>query len=122
MHQLLPSPAELAEHARKEPEFARWSEGYGPFVHSDETRAAAYRMAHQMVQAGLQPDLASVYRLLRSLDRLSAAGLWLVLGVGATAPRLAGLRVAMTPAEALALANALVDAAERTSGMETEID
>jgi len=35
---------------------------------------------------------------------------------------LAGLRVAMTPAEALALANALVDAAERTSGMETEID
>lgn len=79
MHQLLPSPAELAEHARNEPEFARWSEGYGPFTHSDETRAAAFRMAHQLVQAGLQPDLASVYRLLQGLDRLSAAGLWLVV-------------------------------------------
>src|SRR5690606_5799871 len=79
MHQLLPSPAELAEHARNEPEFARWSEGYGPFTHSDETRAAAFRMAHQLVQAGLQSDLASVYRLLQGLDRLSAAGLWLVV-------------------------------------------
>src|SRR5690606_15579048 len=44
-----------------------------------ETRAAAFRMAHQLVQAGLQPDLASVYRLLQGLDRLSAAGLWLVV-------------------------------------------
>src|SRR5690606_41307480 len=79
MHQLLPSPAELAEHARQEPEFARWSEGYGPFVHADETRAAAYRMAHQVVQAGLQPDLASGYRPRQALDRLSAAGLLLVV-------------------------------------------
>ena len=79
MHQILPSLAELAEHARSEPEFARWSEGYGPFVHADETRAAVFRLAHQVVQAGLQPDLASVYRLLQGLDRLSAAGLWLVV-------------------------------------------
>src|SRR5690606_19244465 len=41
--------------------------------------AAVFRMAHQLVQAGLQQDLASVYRLLQGLDRLAAAGLWLVV-------------------------------------------
>lgn len=79
MHQILPSPSELAEHARREPDFARWSEGYGPLQHADETRAAVFRMAHQLVQAGLHQDLASVYRLLQGLDRLTAAGLWLVV-------------------------------------------
>ncbi|PAU63492.1 xylulose 5-phosphate 3-epimerase [Pseudomonas sp. PIC25] len=79
MHQILPSQAELAEHARAEPIFAAWQAGYGPFQHSAETQAAVYRFAHQLVQAGRQPDLASVYRTLHALDRLSAAGLWLVV-------------------------------------------
>lgn len=79
MSQILPSASELAEHAVAEPDFADWQQGHGPIQHSLATRAAVFRMAHQMVQAGLQPDVASVYRLLRAVDRLNAAGLWLVV-------------------------------------------
>lgn len=79
MTQILPSLAELEEHARVEPAFASWQQGYGPLQHSSQTQAGVFRLAHQLVQAGLQPDLASVYRLLSALDRLTAAGLWLVV-------------------------------------------
>src|SRR3990167_6573488 len=60
MSQLLPSASEPAAHALVEPGFAAWQQGYGPVEHSPETRAAVFRMAHQLVQAGQQPDLASV--------------------------------------------------------------
>ncbi|WP_339904333.1 xylulose 5-phosphate 3-epimerase [Pseudomonas guineae] len=79
MTQLFPSANELAEHARLEPTFAAWQRGYGPLQHSPQTCAAVYRMAHQLVQAGSQADLASVYRHFHALDRLTAAGLWLVV-------------------------------------------
>lgn len=79
MNQLLPSLAEMDRHAELQPEFAAWRAGYGPFEHTLETQAAVFRLAHQMVQAGLQEDLASVYRLLQAIDRLSSAGLWLVV-------------------------------------------
>ncbi len=79
MTQLFPSANELAEHARSEPAYADWQRGYGPLQHSPQTCAAVYRMAQQLVQAGVQPDLTSVYRHLRALDRLTAAGLWLVV-------------------------------------------
>lgn len=79
MTQLFPSASELAEHARLEPAFAAWQCGYGPLQHSPQTCAAVYRMAHQLVQAGLQADLPSAYRRFHALDRLTAAGLWLVV-------------------------------------------
>ena len=50
-----------------------------PFEHALETQAAVFRLAHQLVQAGHQPDLASVYRLLQAVDRVASAGLWLVV-------------------------------------------
>lgn len=79
MSQLLPGLDELELHARNEPDYARWRNGYGPFVHQPETQAAVYRLAHQLVQAGRQPNLASVYQLLYAIDRLASAGLWLVV-------------------------------------------
>jgi phosphoketolase len=79
MTQLFPSANELAEHARSEPAYAEWQRGYGPLQHSPQTCAAVYRLAQQLVQASVQPDLASVYRHLHALDRLTAAGLWLVV-------------------------------------------
>ena len=79
MTQLFPSASELAEHARLEPTFAAWQRGYGPLQHSSQTCAAVYRIAHQLVQAGVQADLPSVYRHFHALDRLTAAGLWLVV-------------------------------------------
>ena len=63
MSQILPSQDELLAHAAAEPAFAAWLQGHGPLQHSAETRAAVFRTAHQLVQAGLQPDLASVYQL-----------------------------------------------------------
>lgn len=79
MTQLFPSASELAEHAHLEPNFAAWQRGYGPLLHSPQTCAAVYRMAQQLVQAGLQADLPSVYRHFHALDRMTAAGLWLVV-------------------------------------------
>ena len=79
MTQLLPSLSELDQHAQQYKEYAQWREGYGPFVHRPETQAAAYRMAHQLVQQGLQPNLNAVYRLLSAIDHLASAGLWLVV-------------------------------------------
>ncbi|WP_162959553.1 hypothetical protein, partial [Pseudomonas aeruginosa] len=66
MSQILPSQDELLAHAAAEPAFAAWLQGHGPLQHSAETRAAVFRTAHQLVQAGLQPDLASVYQLFRA--------------------------------------------------------
>ena len=79
MNQLLPSLAELDRHAESQPDFARWRAGYGPFEHALETQAAVFRLAHQLVQAKLQPEVASVYRLLQAIDRIGSAGLWLVV-------------------------------------------
>jgi phosphoketolase len=79
MTQLFPSACELDEHARLEPTFATWQQGYGPLQHCPQTCAAVYRLAHQLVQSGAQVDLASVYRHFQALDRLTAAGLWLVV-------------------------------------------
>ncbi len=79
MQQILPSLAELTAHAQQEPAFAAWQAGYGPVQHSAQTQAAVFRLAHQMVQSGQQPSLAQVYQLLQALDRLSVAGLWLVV-------------------------------------------
>ena len=78
MSQLLPSAEELQAHALAEPTFAEWAAGCGPLRHELATQAAVFRLAHQLVQAGRQPDLPAVYRLLRALDRLTCAGLWLV--------------------------------------------
>ena len=79
MHQIFPDQTELDTHAQKEPDFAAWRKGYGPIIHQPETQAAVFRMARQLVQTGLQPDLKSVYRLLHALDRLTSAGMWLVV-------------------------------------------
>ncbi|MCG6540305.1 xylulose 5-phosphate 3-epimerase [Pseudomonas sp. KSR10] len=79
MNQLLPSLAELDRHAEIQSEFARWRTGYGVIEHALEPQAAVFRLAHQLVQAHLQPDLASVCRLLQAVDRLGSAGLWLVV-------------------------------------------
>lgn len=78
MSQLLPCAEELQAHAAACPAFAEWRAGYGPLQHDAPTQAAVFRLAHQLVQAGRQADLDSVYRLLHGLDRLTCAGLWLV--------------------------------------------
>ena len=79
MSQLLPDQTALDQHARECDAFARWREGYGVIEHTAMTQAAVYRLAHHLAQAGLQPNLESVYRQLTALDHLTSAGLWLVV-------------------------------------------
>ncbi|KPQ02807.1 xylulose 5-phosphate 3-epimerase [Marinobacter sp. HL-58] len=55
-----------------------WRRGYGVIQHSETTCDQARQMADELVAAGIQPDTATVYRKLASLDRLTSAGLWLV--------------------------------------------
>ncbi|NMT62488.1 phosphoketolase family protein [Marinobacter orientalis] len=59
-------------------DYERWRRGYGVIQHSETTCHQARDMASELVAAGLQPDTATVYRKLASLDRLASAGLWLV--------------------------------------------
>ncbi len=51
MHQILPSLADLTEHAKIEPAFAHWQKGYGPIEHAAETQAAVYRLAWPLFTA-----------------------------------------------------------------------
>lgn len=78
MSQLIPDQSILDRHAEEFPAFARWRAGSGVIEHSAHTQAAVYRLAHHIQQAGLRPDLDSVYDALTALDQLTNAGLWLV--------------------------------------------
>ncbi|AOY89709.1 xylulose 5-phosphate 3-epimerase [Marinobacter salinus] len=61
------------------PEFALWRKGYGVIQHSESTCFHAESLAERLVKAGLQPDTSTVFRKLAALDRLTSAGLWLVV-------------------------------------------
>jgi phosphoketolase len=56
-----------------------WQQGYGVVRHSAETAGKVERLAQALVAAGHQPDTDTVYRKLIALDRLTSAGLWLVV-------------------------------------------
>ncbi|TGN39291.1 phosphoketolase family protein [Marinobacter confluentis] len=69
----------LDEQAQLHPEFAAWRQGYGVIFHKPETQEQALQLAKQLVAKGQQADLADVFRQLSALDRLTSAGLWLVV-------------------------------------------
>lgn len=73
------SPAFLQKHAQQEPSFARWRAGYGPVQHHTDTQAAVVAMAHDLVAQDKQPSVAAVYEAMRALDKLTAAGMWVVV-------------------------------------------
>jgi phosphoketolase len=77
--QLLPDQQTLDDHADLCPAFARWRAGHGVITHTPDTQAAAYRLARQLLQDGMQPTLESVYNKLIALDHLTSAGMWLVV-------------------------------------------
>lgn len=77
--QILPGQAILDEHAGDSSAFAQWRQGYGVITHAPETQAAVYRLAHQLQQSGQQPTVDSTYQMLTALDRLTSAGMWLVV-------------------------------------------
>ncbi|WP_203299434.1 xylulose 5-phosphate 3-epimerase [Marinobacter sediminum] len=56
-----------------------WQQGYGVIRHTENTCAQARMLAERLVSRGLQPDTDTVFRKLAALDRLTSAGLWLVV-------------------------------------------
>ncbi len=79
MSQLFPPQTTLDQHAEQCPAFARWRAGHGVLQHTPTTQAAVYRLAHQLQQSHQQPSLESTYDMFSALDRLTSAGLWLVV-------------------------------------------
>jgi len=56
-----------------------WRAGYGVISHGDLLCARALRMARQLVNRKLQPNLETVFHHLAALDRLVSAGMWQVV-------------------------------------------
>ncbi|RBW49099.1 xylulose 5-phosphate 3-epimerase [Marinobacter sp. F3R11] len=59
--------------------YERWRQGYGVIQHTETTCDHVRALASRLVAAGHQPDTETVYRKLADLDRLTSAGLWLVV-------------------------------------------
>lgn len=74
-----PDLSRLDAHARRYPEFDRWRQGYGVIRHLPGTQEQVIELASELVHQGLQADPDDVYRILAALDRISSAGLWLVV-------------------------------------------
>ncbi|HSH14328.1 MAG TPA: hypothetical protein VLA15_11275, partial [Desulfurivibrionaceae bacterium] len=78
----MPSPTQAPPApptGQNRPHYDLWRQGYGVIQHSEATRARVEALAERLVQRGLQPDADTVYRKLVALDRLTSAGLWLVV-------------------------------------------
>jgi hypothetical protein len=58
---------------------ARWATGHGVIVHDPLTQLRVHAMVTALVGAGTLPDDATGYRRLRAADRITNAGMWLVV-------------------------------------------
>ena len=59
--------------------FRYWRQGYGVVQHSEQTAQQVQRLAERLVAEGFQSDTDTVYQKLAALDRLTSAGMWLVV-------------------------------------------
>ena len=60
-------------------EFAAWANGYGVIRHTAQTQSRIATLANRVALEGMVGDGVSFYELLSALDRLTSAGLWLVV-------------------------------------------
>ncbi len=70
---------QAAQYRHDDSQFACWAQGYGVIRHTDETQARIHDLATRLADQGRQGDGVAFYELLASLDRLTSAGLWLVV-------------------------------------------
>jgi phosphoketolase len=59
--------------------FARWAEGYGVIRHSALTQVRIHQLEQRLMALEQQGDGVEFYDLLHALDRVTSAGLWLVV-------------------------------------------
>ena len=69
----------VARWRAENPDFARWAEGYGVIRHSEVTQARIADMQSRLAEQGNQGDSLPLYDLLLALDRVTSAGMWLVV-------------------------------------------
>jgi phosphoketolase len=68
-----------ASYRRSSPDMARWAEGYGVIRHSDLTQVRIHDMVARLAKEDRRGDDVPAYDLLRALDRVASAGMWLVV-------------------------------------------
>ncbi len=77
------TPARAARDSRArlpdDPAFARWAAGYGVIRHTPVTRVRLAALADRLAREGVRGDGVPVWDLLHALDRVTSAGLWLVV-------------------------------------------
>jgi phosphoketolase len=62
----------------RDPEFAAWAEGCGAIRHGAETQLRIYDMHQALSARRIAGDGVPFFEMLRALDRLANAGMWLV--------------------------------------------
>ncbi|HZR34664.1 MAG TPA: xylulose 5-phosphate 3-epimerase [Nevskia sp.] len=67
------------ELAHQDPDFGAWAEGYGVIRHLPATQLRVHGMAQALRAADVRGDGFPFYDVMRALDRLASAGLWLVI-------------------------------------------
>ncbi len=69
----------VADYRRNHPEADLWAAGYRVIQHSPETQARVFRMAQDLESSGIKGDGVPLFDLLYSLDRVTSAGMWLIV-------------------------------------------
>jgi len=59
--------------------FAEWAKGYGRIRHTAQTRTRIRALGHRLPTAGTRGDGVPFFDLLRAIDRLTSAAMWLVV-------------------------------------------
>jgi phosphoketolase len=67
-----------ARYRMEDAAFARWASGFGGIIHSDETQIRIHHLIRSLTEAS-RTEGGPLYELLSALDRLTSAGLWLVV-------------------------------------------
>ena len=69
----------IALYRKKHPEAARWAAGIGPIKHTLETQGRVFQMAETLALQGVTGDGVPIFDVLHAIDRITSAGLWLVV-------------------------------------------
>lgn len=75
----LPTRERAAQCREQDEAFARWAQGYGVIRHTDLTQVRVHDMLSRLAAQRQRGDGVSPYDLLHALDRVTSAGMWLVV-------------------------------------------
>jgi phosphoketolase len=69
----------VAQYRRLHRDADRWAAGYGPIDHSIETQDRVFGLAEDMDRRGILGDGVPLFDVLRAVDRVASAAMWLVV-------------------------------------------